>query len=209
MKYYSIEKKMDLNGDFGEIANALIVEKQSKFYAYVFKTDNEEIAMSKVEEIRKANPHARHVVYIYSIFKNNIANIRFSDDGEPQGTGTKAIYELLEKEGITNICIVIVRYFGGILLGAGPLSRTYLNSAREALDNCTKKEILNYLDYSFVLEYNGYNIFKNRVEEYINNEIVIIEECNFNEKVEVKVRVVDEYLERITKLVEEIGYGSK
>ena len=138
--------------------------------------------------------------------ENNVANIRFSDDGEPKGTGTKAIYELLEKESITNVCIVIVRYFGGILLGAGPLSRAYLNSARECLDLCIKQEIYNYLEYTLKCSYNAYNILKNKLEKYISNKTVIIE-SEFKEEVYIKFKIVDFEFNNIKEIIEEISYG--
>lgn len=208
MKYYSLINKTALKGNYGQIAEGLIVEKQSKFISYLFKIDNESEAQEYIEKIKKDNLSARHVVYIYSYFKDNIVNIRFSDDGEPKGTGTKAIYELLEKECITNICIVIVRYFGGILLGAGPLSRTYLNSARECIDVCDKKEMYNYLEYSFDCTYNAYNILKNRLEKYIEQEYVVIEESEFKENVTMKLKIVDFEIENVKKIVEEVSYGN-
>lgn len=208
MKYYSLNNKIDLKGDYGQISDGLIVEKQSKFISYLFKIENEEQALDKISKIKKDNIQARHVVYIYSYLKDNVANIRFSDDGEPKGTGTKAIYELLEKEAITNVCIVIVRYFGGILLGAGPLARTYLNSARICIDKCEKEEIYNYLKFVFECSYNNYNIFKNRIEKYIENGYVKILVCDFSENVKIELEVVDFEMESINKIIEEINYGN-
>lgn len=208
MKYYSLINKTALKGNYGQIAEGLIIEKQSKFISYLFKIDNEEEAQGYIDKIKKDNLSARHVVYIYSYFKNNIVNIRFSDDGEPKGTGTKAIYELLEKECITNLCIVIVRYFGGILLGAGPLSRTYLNSARECIDACDKKEMYNYIDYSFECSYNTYNILKNKLEKYIEQEYIIVEDSEFKENITMKLKVVDFEIDNVKKIVEEVSYGS-
>ena len=209
MKYYTLESKTGNNGKFGEIAGGITIEKKSRFIAYVFKIQNEAEAIEIVGKIKKEYIDARHVVYIYSVLdEGNNKTIRFSDDGEPQGTGTKAIYELIEKESLTNLCIVIVRYFGGILLGAGPLSRTYLNTARVAIEECDKKEIYNYITKKIKLSYNGYNILKNRVEEYENREEVIIANCNFGENVELEILIVDFQKDNIEKMIEEISYGS-
>lgn len=208
MKYYTLDGKIDYNGNYGQISDGIIIEKQSKFLSYLFKIENEQDAINKIEQIRKDNMQARHVVYIYTYLKDNVANIRFSDDGEPKGTGTKAIYELLEKEAITNICIVIVRYFGGILLGAGPLARTYLNSARECIDKCEKKEIYNYKELTFKCTYNGYNIIKNRIEKYIDNKYVQVELCDFKETVDMKLKIVDFEFENVKKIIEEINYAN-
>lgn len=208
MKYYSLESKTEFSGKYENIAEGTLVEKQSKFLSYLFKIQNEKDALEKIEEITKDNPQARHIVYIYSYLNNNITNIRFSDNGEPKGTGTKAIYELLEKEAITNICIVIVRYFGGILLGAGPLSRAYLNSARLCIDNCQKKEIYNYIKYDYVCDYNLYNILKNKLDKYIKQEYVIIENCEFNDKVILNLQIVDFEYKNIISEIEETSYDS-
>ncbi len=208
MKYYYLNNKIDLNGKYGQMAEGLLVEKQSKFFSYIFTITNEQEALNKIEEIRKDNLQARHIVYIYSYLNNNVANIRFSDDGEPKGTGTKAIYEVLEKEAITNVCIVIVRYFGGILLGAGPLSRAYLNSARICMDACTKKEIFNYLEYSLSCSYNIYNILKSKLDKYIQDDYVIISSSEFNDKVNLKLKIIDSEYDKILKEIEEINYDS-
>ncbi len=207
MKYYSLQCKNDLNGKYGQISEGIIIEKKSKFISYLFSIDSEEEAIEKIEQIKKDNGQARHVVYIYSLLKGNITNIKFSDDGEPQGTGTKAIYELLDKESITNVCIVIVRYFGGILLGAGPLSRTYLNSARICIDECVKKEIYNFEIISFDCSYNAYNVFKNRVQTYMDDGLLQILNCSFSDNVSVELKVVDFKKEELEKVIEEVCYG--
>lgn len=206
MNYYTLIGNSILNGKYGQIAQGVIVEKQSKFLSYLFKIENEIDAQQKIGLIKKDNPQARHVVYIYSILNNSITNIRFSDDGEPKGTGTKAIYELIEKEKITNICIVIVRYFGGILLGAGPLSRTYLNSARVCIEACSKKEIYKYLDYDVKCTYSVYNVLKVRLKEFEKNEYVIVENIEFNEKVLLKLKIVEFKFDYIVRVIEEINY---
>lgn len=207
MKYYSLQCKKDLNGKYGQINDGIIIEKKSKFISYLFNINSEEEAIEKIEQIRRDNGQARHVVYIYSLLKGSITDIKFSDDGEPQGTGTKAIYELLNKESITNVCIVIVRYFGGILLGAGPLSRTYLNSARVCIDECIKKEIYNFEFISCNCSYNAYNILKNRLQLYVDDGLVQILNCNFSDNVEVSIKVVDFKKEEIEKIIEEVCYG--
>lgn len=207
MKYYSLQCKKDLNGKYDQISDGIIIEKKSKFISYLFNISSEEEAIEKIEQIRKDNGQARHVVYIYSLLKGNITDIKFSDDGEPQGTGTKAIYELLDKEAITNVCIVIVRYFGGILLGAGPLSRTYLNSARICIDECIKKEIYNFQVLSFECSYNAYNVFKNKTQMYVNDGLLEIINSDFSDNVKVDIKVVDFKIEELKKIIEEVCYG--
>lgn len=184
------------DAEYNEIAQGFLQEKKSKFISYIFRINSKDEAERYINIIKSNNKESRHVVYIYSYLEDNNLNVKFSDDGEPQGTGTRAIYELMTKEILTNICIVIVRYFGGILLGAGPLSRAYLNSAKEAIDKCQKTEIYNYIDYTFDVNYNNYSSVKYILESYINNE-VIIKNTDFGDNISIKISAVDFELDNL------------
>lgn len=191
--FYTLKSDIKEN-KYNEISQGFLQEKKSKFISYIFSISSKEEAEKYINEIKNDNKEARHVVYIYSYLEDNNLNIKFSDDGEPQGTGTRAIYELMTKENLTNICIVIVRYFGGILLGAGPLSRAYLNSAKEAIDKCEKTEIYNYIDLEFEVNYNNYNSVKYIIDNYQNREI-IVKNTDFGDNIIIKLQVVDFELE--------------
>ncbi len=199
--FYYLQRSNNYLSIFNELNLYKLIEKKSVFTSYIYSISNKNEAEEYIKYIRNENKDARHVVYIYSYFENGICNIRSDDDGEPQGTGTKAIYELLDKEHITNVCIIIVRYFGGILLGAGPLSRAYLNSARGAIDGCVKKELYNYVDFEFLFEYNLYDILKNKLLEFINDNIVKVEEEQFKDKIYLKVKIVDNRYEEIKNII--------
>ena len=188
--YFSLKSDIE-KGQYYDIASNTLVEKKSKFIAYIFNISCKNDAEKYIERVKNDNKDARHIVYIYSYLDKitNIPVINFSDDGEPQGTGTKAIYELISKERITNICIVIVRYFGGILLGAGPLSRAYLNSFRGTLIKCDKYEILNYDIEEYTIEYCKYENFKNKMSEYIDKRLIIIDSVKFNEKIDILIKI--------------------
>lgn len=190
------------NTNYGEISKGQIIEKKSNFLSFIFKITEETQAVEYINKIKNNYKDARHIVYIYSYIKDNVVNIRFSDDGEPKGTGTKAIYELLTKENITNICIVIVRYFGGILLGAGPLSRAYLNTAKEGIKNCTKEIIYNYIPYEIKLIYSKYDIVKDLLDKRVEEGSIIINDIIFTEVVTLKLSVIDKYLNDIKELFE-------
>lgn len=103
-------------------------DKKSKFYSYIFSVSSKEEVLNIIEKMKKEYKDARHVVYAYVL--NN--DFYYSDDGEPSGTAGKMIYSLMEKQNITNTLIVVVRYFGGVLLGVGPLARAYLNTVKNA-----------------------------------------------------------------------------
>ena len=115
-----------------------IVEKKSRFIGQIKPVYSEEEAYAFVEQIKKKHYDARHNCFAFSI-GDEMPLLRFSDDGEPQGTAGKPILEVINGSGIHNICIVVTRYFGGTLLGTGGLVRAYTDAAKEALVNCETK----------------------------------------------------------------------
>lgn len=194
-------------GKYDEIATYIFEQKKSKFISYVFKITNENEAKKYIDIIKKDNKDARHVIYIYSyLTETNLPQVIFSDDGEPQGTGTKAIYELLTKENITNICVVIVRYFGGILLGAGPLSRAYLNSFRGSLDCCVKENIYNYFTKEICVEYNKYDILISKLSKYINDKLVILDNVKYNENINITLKMENNSKNKIEEILSDFIY---
>lgn len=185
------------NQPYDAISTYLLEEKKSKFYGYMFAIQTEEDAKDKIEEIRSDHKDARHVVYIYSYEIEKQLHYRFSDDGEPKGTGTKAIYEWLDKEKLTNICIVIVRYFGGILLGAGPLSRAYLNTARGAIEQCDKVRLYHFISYEIMFSYAEYQAREKRIEQAKEEGLIQITTCEFTTQVRLCLNIREDGYEEI------------
>ena len=103
--------------------------KKSRFITYLYKLNDENEIDEIINNIKKEHKKARHVVYVYKI--NNTGKI--NDDGEPKGTAGMPIFNVIEKNNLNNILIIVVRYFGGIKLGAGGLFRAYSNSASERI----------------------------------------------------------------------------
>lgn len=114
---------------FGE---AELIEKKSRFIARVWRAEAEEEALEHIKEMREKHRDATHNVYAYNIRENNIT--RYSDDGEPSGTSGQPTLNVFLSENVQNVCCVVTRYFGGILLGAGGLVRAYSKAAKMALD---------------------------------------------------------------------------
>ncbi len=108
------------------------IEKRSRFIGSLWRCDTEEEALSHIHEMNELYRGAAHNVYAYIIRENNI--MRYTDNGEPQGTAGLPTLDVLRREGITNVLCVVTRYFGGILLGTGGLTRAYAHSAKIALD---------------------------------------------------------------------------
>ena len=110
---------------------AEFVEKRSSFLGHVRYVETEDEAKAFVAEMKKKFYDARHNCWCY-IIKDGA--VRYSDDGEPQGTAGIPMLEVLKREGFTNVVCVVTRYFGGVLLGTGGLLRAYTKSAKDALD---------------------------------------------------------------------------
>lgn len=119
-------------------AEGEIVEKKSRFIAQIEPVTTEEEAYAFIESIKKKHYDARHNCFAFSVGAG-MPTLRFSDDGEPQGTAGKPILEVINGSGIHNICIVVTRYFGGTLLGTGGLVRAYTDASKEALKYCETK----------------------------------------------------------------------
>ena len=106
-----------------QAAESEFVEKRSRFIGYIKPVETEAEARAFVEEIKKRHYDARHNCWCYLLREGGV--VRYSDDGEPQGTAGQPMLGVFEKEGITNLVCVVTRYFGGILLGTGGLLRAY------------------------------------------------------------------------------------
>lgn len=117
-----------------------IVEKRSRFIANVKPVESEAEAIAFLDSIRKKYWDARHNVYAYIIEKDNIQ--RYSDDGEPAGTAGVPVLDVLRKEEITNLVVVVTRYFGGILLGTGGLVHAYSKAAKVGVDAAQPIEMI-------------------------------------------------------------------
>ena len=106
---------------------------KSKFIAYLIPLKNEEDFKPLLAELKKEHKKARHIVYAYRTGMKS----KSCDDGEPKGTAGHPLLELLYKKEMTDVALLVVRYFGGTKLGAGRLLRTYLQAGINVIDNCT------------------------------------------------------------------------
>lgn len=112
--------------------DSFIINK-SRFIGHGCPCETEEKALAFLASVRADHKDATHNCYAY-IIGANMGVMRYSDDGEPGGTAGMPIIEVMKARGVTNCCVVVTRYFGGVLLGAGGLVRAYANSAKLALD---------------------------------------------------------------------------
>ena len=116
---------------FAEYAEGSFVEKRSKFIGRLWRVKTAEQATAKIKEMRETYWDATHNCYAYILREGNL--MRYSDDGEPQGTAGMPMLDVLRHEGLVNVCCVVTRYFGGILLGTGGLVRAYTKGVQLAV----------------------------------------------------------------------------
>ena len=120
-------------------------EKKSRFIAQLSFADSEEAAVAFLEQVRAANRTARHNVYAYRLRAGN--RERYSDDGEPAKTAGTPALEVLQHSGLTDLIVVVTRYFGGVLLGTGGLVRAYTTATARALENAEVVTVRSYALY--------------------------------------------------------------
>lgn len=115
-----------------EPAKDSFIERKSEFIGHIAPVKTNEQAVEFINSIKVQHRKARHNVYAYILRDGNTS--KYSDDGEPQGTGGTPVLDVLQKEGLTDVCVVVTRYFGGILLGGGGLVRAYSHACKLAVD---------------------------------------------------------------------------
>ena len=128
--------------------------KKSEFIAYAYPVITREQAMFHVEQLKAKYPDARHWCWAYIIGDpDNTTSAGFDDDGEPSGTAGRPILNVLQHKSIGNIIIIVVRYFGGIKLGAGGLTRAYAGSAQAAVDQMTLQPYVPMAKFQIVADF--------------------------------------------------------
>lgn len=123
--------------------------KKSRFIGYTFLVNSEEEIDKHLTILRKEHSTATHICYGYTL--NSTA--KCSDDGEPSGTAGLPILEVIRKNGLSNVLVVVVRYFGGIKLGAGGLIRAYSRCASDTIKQSDVKELNKYITYRLEVNY--------------------------------------------------------
>ncbi len=134
---------------------AEITEKKSRFIATIHHVESEDEAVSFITSVKKTCWDARHNCHAYVIGAEQPLE-RANDDGEPSRTAGLPILESIKVAGLTNVCIVVTRYFGGILLGAGPLARAYREAASLCIDNAARVRMRLLRKYLFTTDYDSY-----------------------------------------------------
>jgi uncharacterized YigZ family protein len=183
-------------------ATAEFKEKKSIFIGHAKRVENEDDAKEFVQEVKNKHKQARHNVYAYIIGENR--NIqRYSDDGEPQGTGGIPMLEVLKKNDITDVAVVVTRYFGGILLGTGGLARAYSKGASLAIKEAGIVEKVKGVCIQIVIQYDLLGKMQHLCAE--NN--FHIENIDYTDTVKIKIYCEFSNLEELKSKMTGISSG--
>ncbi len=142
---------------------AELVEKRSRFIGQVWPVDSEEKARELIAQTKATYHDARHNCWCY-ILRDGA--VRYADDGEPQGTAGQPMLEVFRRSGVENVLCVVTRYFGGILLGAGGLTRAYAGTAKLALEAAGVAEMRLWKSVEVACPYALYDRIKNELEAF-------------------------------------------
>ena len=173
------------------------IEKKSRFIGRVWLVETEEEALARIQEMKKQHYDATHNCWAY-IIKDGA--MRFSDDGEPGGTAGNPMMQVLQRENIYNVCCVVTRYFGGVLLGAGGLVRAYTKGAKIAIDAAGKSMKRVWSVLYIPCPYTYYERMKLEVAAFGG----IIRDTQFTSEVELEILVAQAdakpFLDKITDM---------
>ena len=179
-------------------ASAEFTEKKSLFIGYAAPTKTEQDALDFIARIRKKHSDATHNVYAYQLNGGGIA--RYSDDGEPQGTAGIPVLDIIKKSGADDVCVVVTRYFGGILLGAGGLVRAYAAGAKVAIDAAGIVTYENYTEFKLESGYSEYQKLEYELPKYH----VKVDSTDFGGDVTLKLAIravdYDNFAARVSEL---------
>lgn len=177
------------------------IEKKSKFIGHIKPVKTQQQAIDFVNQIKQKYFDARHNVYAYILDNGKIK--KYSDDGEPQGTGGIPVLDVLQKENLTDVCVVITRYFGGIMLGGGGLVRAYSKGAKIAID---ASEIVNmYLCDKLKINID-YNLF-GKLNHILPKYNLKILKQDFNENIDIEFLIDNNDYNNFCNYIKDISNG--
>lgn len=177
-------------------------EKKSVFIGYAKRVNSEEEAKEFVDTIKNKHKDATHNVYAY-IVGENMGIQRYSDDGEPQGTAGIPVLEVIKKNKVTDVAVVVTRYFGGTLLGAGGLVRAYSKGAAIAIENANVVEKVEGVSLNIITDYD----LLGKIQYACGQNNWYIENIEYTDKVAIKIYCETNMVEKIRSKIVEITSG--
>lgn len=178
------------------------IEKKSEFIGYAKRCETEEEAKEFITSIKNMHKQARHNCFAY-IIGENMGIQRYSDDGEPSGTAGVPILEVMKKQGIKDCAVVVTRYFGGILLGAGGLTRAYTKGASIAINSAGIVEKVRGCKLLIEIEYD----MLGKIQYTFSENNWFIDDILYTDKVQIVILAEEDKILDIEKKVTEITNG--
>ncbi|MBQ4465885.1 MAG: YigZ family protein [Oscillospiraceae bacterium] len=185
----------------GAPAQTSFTEKRSEFIGYLCPVTTNDEAVDFIQSVKADHRKAKHHVYAYILRDSNIT--RYSDDGEPQGTAGVPVLEVLQKRGLTDLCCVVVRYFGGILLGGGGLVRAYSHSASLTCDAAQIQHMCGSIPLTLQMDYTLYGKVTNVLPKYGVLEL----SSDFGTDVMLELQVREEVISDLKAELTELSAG--
>lgn len=184
-------------------AEAEIEVKKSRFIGNCFPIKTLDETQEILLGLRKEHFNARHICFAY-LLEGSPPTERCSDDGEPSQTAGLPILEALKGAEIHNAIVCVTRYFGGVLLGTGGLSRAYRQAAQEALACCETAEVYAGERYTILLDYTAYG----KAENYLREQGVVLTNTTFTDCVTLEMAIPQPAVESVKKTLSDISGGS-
>ena len=181
-------------------SDSLVIEK-SEFIAKISPAKTSEEAAAFIDSVRSEHRRARHNCYAYTLREG--FETRFSDDGEPQGTAGQPILEVIQKSGLSDVCVVVTRYFGGILLGKGGLTRAYSSSAAKAVAAAKIRLMNEAKNVTAVFDYSLYERILRLLPEF---EVKTVGQ-DFLDSVTLRLLVKDDIAESFCLKLKDVSNG--
>lgn len=178
-----------------EMVQAEIVEKKSKFIAHLFPVESVEEAENLIKETKKKYYDARHNCTTYRIMKDGQIIEKSNDDGEPSGTAGAPMLNILQKNNLCNVVVIVTRYFGGILLGTGGLIRAYSDSLLQAIEESDRIHKCEGMEMLSTVEYSEWD----RFQYYCKNNHILVTNMEYGEFITCKIELEDDKKEKLLK----------
>lgn len=187
---------------FEAYAEDSFIEKRSKFIGRLWRVETPEEATAKIKEMRETYWDATHHCYAYILREGNL--MRYSDDGEPQGTAGMPMLDVLRHEGLVNVCCVVTRYFGGVLLGTGGLVRAYTKGVQVAVAAAGIQQMSRFATLLIACPYNLLGI----VQQILPENECSVEEIDYGADVTLTVMQPVGMLDTLNQALADVTSGT-
>ena len=159
--------------------------KKSRFIGFIAPCENEQAVMAELKNQHLLHPHANHIAFAYRLKTDSGIIYRFNDAGEPSGTAGKPILQHLEGKNLINTVAIVIRYFGGVKLGAGGLTRAYSHAVKQAIELAILHPHIEMTTLNFTLDYEQFQLFEYALKK-VEGKIV---EQNFAGQIQLTVKL--------------------